>query len=186
MQPSTATSSYALEELWKSNLIVSARACDVTAGGTSFLPGQIVFVSEKRLGFGSFASSNTAQRFSNALTGWTLEEFDKLEAEARHSSHDAAWNAWVDHRTHLEPRCRSQYRQRPREAAPDCTQTRPAMLVMFTDDPIAAVVRVKRTQRLLRAGRTVTQGVKLEMAGADERQPKGRRQVDRHPTARGH
>ena len=80
MQPSTATSSYALEELWKSNLIVSARAGDIAAGRTSFLPGQIVSVSEKRLGFGSFASSNLAQRFSNALTGWTLEKFDKLEA----------------------------------------------------------------------------------------------------------
>ena len=44
------------------------------------------------------------------------------------------------------------------------------MLVMFTDDPVAAVVGVERTQRLLRAWHTVTQGVKLEMAGADKRQ----------------
>ena len=53
---------YAPEELWKSNLIVNARMGDIDHEANQFAPGQLVFVSEKRLGFGSYASSNIAQR----------------------------------------------------------------------------------------------------------------------------
>ena len=59
---------YASESLWQSNLVVSAQMEDLAKDGSRFLPGQLIFVSEKRLGFGSYASSNIAQRFSNALT----------------------------------------------------------------------------------------------------------------------
>jgi len=51
---------YASEELWKSNLIVNAQPGDLDRGGRAFKAGQLVFVSEKRLGFGSYASSNIA------------------------------------------------------------------------------------------------------------------------------
>ena len=47
------------------------------------------------------------------------------------------------------------------------------MMVILTDDPVAAVVGVDCTQRLLPAWHTVTQRVKLEMTDADKRQLEG-------------
>lgn len=76
---------YAPEELWKSTFVVNARPGDVDEAGRANVGGQVVFVSEKSLGFGSFASSNIAQRFSNALEEWTLAELDRLEEAARGS-----------------------------------------------------------------------------------------------------
>lgn len=161
---------YAPEELWKSNLLVNARPGDVAKNGKSFKAGQIVFISERRLGFGSFASSNIAQRYSNALTGWALEEFDKLEEKARAEQHDPLWEQWIDERQPLEDRCRAERPKHKGVALSDCTQTRLAILTMFTDDPLAGVVGVQRALRLLEAWRRVTQGSGLVMAGADKRQ----------------
>lgn len=64
---------HAPEELRKSNLIVGALPGDTAHDGKPFSTRQPVLVSETRLGFGSFASSNLAQRFSNALVEWTLQ-----------------------------------------------------------------------------------------------------------------
>ena len=161
---------YGAEELWKSNLIVSARPGDVAKDGASFKPGQLVFVSEKRLGFGSYASSNIAQRFSNALTGWVLEEFDKMEMEARRANPNERWEDWIRLRKPLEDRCRQERPKRSREALSDCTQTRLAVLTMWTDDPASVVVGVARTVRLLEAWRKVTRGINLIMAGPEKRQ----------------
>lgn len=161
---------YAPEELWKSNLLVNARPGDIAEGGHKFKAGQLVFVSEKRLGFGSFASSNIAQRYSNALTGWALEEFDKLEMEARAAAPDPLWEGWIAKRTPLEAECRARRPKRAGLALTDCTQTRLAVITMFTDDPLAGVVGVRRALRLLEAWRRVTQGSGLVMAGADKRQ----------------
>ena len=161
---------YAPEELWKSNLLVNARPGDVARHGGRFKAGQLVFVSEKRLGFGSYASSNIAQRYSNALTGWALEEFDRLEAEARAAKVDPKWEAWIARREPLEEQCRAQRPKRKGTAPSDCTQTRLAMLTMFTDDPLAGVVGVERALRMLEAWRRVTHGSNLAMAGADKRQ----------------
>ena len=161
---------YAPEELWKSNLLVSARPGDLTEGGMPFQPGQVVFVSEKRLGFGSYASSNIAQRFSNALTGWTLEEFDRLEAEARRDNPNPSWEAWIQMRQGLEEQCR---RDRPKQAGvapPDCNQQRLAALTMYSDDPVAIVVGVERAVRLLEAWRLVTRTANVQMAGPEKRQ----------------
>ena len=93
---------YSPESLWLSNLVVNARAGDMEGGGRTFKAGQLVFISEKRLGFGSYASSNIAQRFSNALTGWVMEEFDKLESDARRAEIDQKWESWVAMRTPLD------------------------------------------------------------------------------------
>ena len=161
---------YAPEELWKSNFLVSARPEDIAKDGAQFQPGQLIFVSEKRLGFGTYASSNVAQRFSNALTGWTLEVFDRLEAQARMARVDVAWEAWIAKRQPLEQECRRLRPKKPREALCDCTQTRLGILVMYTDDPLCAVVGVDRALRMLQAWRETTRGVNLRMAGADKRQ----------------
>lgn len=42
----------ATEELWKCTFIVGAKEGDVDALGQAFQPGELVFVSEERLGFG--------------------------------------------------------------------------------------------------------------------------------------
>ena len=160
---------YAPEELWKSNLVISARPGDLTSGGAAFEPGQLIFVSEKRLGFGSFASSNIAQRFSNALVGWTMEEFDRLEEEARQAQPDEAWEDWIARREPLEAECRGRRPARAQEAPSDCKQTRLASLVMFTDDPAAVVVGVDRAVRMLEAWHRVTRSANVVMA-PDKRQ----------------
>ena len=162
---------YASEELWKSNLIVGARPGDVDSDQQEFDPGGLVFVSEMRLGFGSYASSNIAQRFSNALVGWVLQEFDRLEAEALDKEpEDSPWRRWVARRQPLEAKCRRERPKRRGRALSDCTQTRLAYIHMYTDDPLAGVVGVERAMRLLRAWRTVTGGIRVTMAGADKRQ----------------
>ena len=102
-----------------------------------------------------------------------MEAFDKLEAEARVTHPDAAWEAWIAKRRPLEEECRRQRPKQNREALGDCTQTRLAVLTMYTDDPLGGVVGVERAQRLLRAWREVTMGVNLKMAGADKRQMGG-------------
>ena len=78
--------------------------------------------------------------------------------------------AWIEERRPLERRCRDERPKQKGKALSDCTQTRLAMLVMFTDDPCAAVVGVRRALRLLEAWRRVTRGANVEMAGAEKRQ----------------
>ncbi|KAL3894476.1 MAG: hypothetical protein SGPRY_013797 [Prymnesium sp.] len=111
---------YAPEELWKSTLAVGARDGDQTTENFKFEPGEVVFVSEKRLGFGSYASSNIAQRFSNALIAWVLEEFDGLEARHDGSSPLAHTTAWRARRRGLEEGCR---KARPTRTGQAETQT---------------------------------------------------------------
>ena len=184
---------YAPEELWRSNLVVGAQDGDVAtasdrrehdpgeAGSSApvqmrFKLHQPVIVSEKRLGFGSYPSSNIAQRFSNAVVGWTLEEFDKLEEEAyeRMKVADNArwqrWSAWRLRRQRLEERCRRERPKQRRKAASDCTQHRLATLKMYTDDPVAIVCGAERMLRLIIAWRTVTSAINLQMAGPEKRQ----------------
>ena len=161
---------YSPEELWKSNVILNARLGDLTDHGTPLAPGQLVFISEKRLGFGSFASSNIAQRFSNAVTGWTLEAFDRLEREARREHHDPLWEEWVRKRAPLQAACERERPKRQGEANTDCTQTRLAVMHMYQDDPVFVVVGVDRTMRMLAAWREVTESINIEMAGPEKRQ----------------
>ena len=160
---------YAPEELWKSNVILNARDGDLTDHGLPIQAGELVFISEKRLGFGSFASSNIAQRFSNAVTGWTLEAFDKLEAQARRDYPDDEWEKWIHKRAQLEGACRRERPKKRGEAMADCTQTRLASMHMYQDDPIFIVVGVDRTMRMLAAWREVTESINIEMA-RDKRQ----------------
>jgi hypothetical protein len=123
---------YAPEEYWKSTLVVGARRGDVSSDGREFDPGGIVQVSEKRLGFGSFASSNIAQRFSNALVGWTMSEFDALEQRSRVAHPQPEWEQWITERKPLEDECRRQRPKQKGQALSDCTQTRLGGLYVFT------------------------------------------------------
>lgn len=132
--------------------------------------GEVVFVSEERLGFGSFASSNIAQRCSNAIFRWTLKEFDQLEQLERKRVPSPRWQQWGTGRVGLETQCR---RERPRRrgmAEADCNQSRLAIIPMFTDDPVAIVVGAQRALRILRSWHTKTGSVNLTMAEAEKRQ----------------
>ena len=164
---------YAPEEFPKSTFIVSARDGDLDALGEAFAPGQLVFVSEQRLGFGSFASSNIAQRFSNAMVEWTLSDFDAAEASAFSRDPSPTWRDWINERRPLEDKCRQQRPKQKGQARTDCTQTRLATIHMYTDDPIMIAVGVQRAKRLMLAWKGVTHGVRLTMAGADKRQVGG-------------
>lgn len=161
---------YAPEELWKSTLVVGSRRGDVDTAGNAFEPHRPVFISEHRLGFGSFASSNLAQRFSNALVGWTYDKFDQLEERAYASSHSTEWTQWRTRRARLQSLCIKQRPKQPGVATPDCNQTRLASIHMYTDDPVMVVVGVDRALRLLQSWHEVTDGVHLVMAGPEKRQ----------------
>lgn len=161
---------YAPEEWWKSALVVGAREGDVSSKAEPFHPHQPIVVSEKRLGFGTFASSNIAQRFSNALVGWTLERFDELEEEAAATKMSDAWQSWVGRRTHLSTVCQHERRLRTGEAYKDCNQTRLATIHMYTDDPVFVAVGVERALRLMRAWHEIVTDVNLTMAGPEKRQ----------------
>jgi hypothetical protein len=116
---------YAPEELPKSTYFISARDGDLTDSGQQFSAGDVIFVSEGRLGFGSFASSNIAQRFSNALVGWTLEELDRLETEARAANPSKEWEQWMAERKPLEAKCRLERPKKKGQAETDCVQSDP-------------------------------------------------------------
>lgn len=57
-----------------------------------------IFVSEKRLGFGTHGASNIAQRFSNALLDIFRDSMDELEAAHRASHPSPQLDAWLEGR----------------------------------------------------------------------------------------
>ena len=161
---------YAPEELHLSNLVTVARDGDATHLLEAFEAGQLIFVSEERLGFGSFASSNIAQRFSNAYVGWEMERFDQLEEEEFQRNPTDAWVAWKTRRMALEPECRRARPRRHGQATTDCTQTRLATAHMFTDDEVKATIGVARAKRLMVASDEILSGIRLVMAGPEKSQ----------------
>ena len=64
---------------------------------------QLLFVSEKRLGFGTHGASNIAQRFSDFLLDLFREEMDRLETEAR-ASVSPTERDWLEARLALQRR----------------------------------------------------------------------------------
>ena len=129
---------------------------------------ELMFVSELRLGFGSFVSSNICQRYSNAHVAWVLERFDELERQADdwNSPDNVRWRAM---RQPLEDECREKRPKRASEAMPDCNQSRTCTIHMFTDDPISMCVGVASALRLIAAWAQINEEIKLLMA-ADKRQ----------------
>ena len=135
---------------------------------------RLVFVSEKRLGFGTHGASNIAQRFANALLDMFRDDMDEQEAaeRARHTS--PALTAWLAERAKVpgDPGC---YRTRRHEADSSrasvrvCPQERLYAVYMFTDDPVWVVVGVERTLRALRTWRRLTDSLGLIMAIPEKR-----------------
>ena len=69
----------AIPELWKLGVVFLAESSDHEDAQA----GDLVFISEKRLGFGTHGASNTAQRFSNAILEMFRDNMDEAEAAAR-------------------------------------------------------------------------------------------------------
>ena len=166
------------------------------AASTERLPGenQLIFVSEKRLGFGTHGASNIAQRFSDALVVWYREDMDVADAEAR-SSAGARELAWLQLRLDLQRRrgepCIAIHRwtQAPGAILPDipaptsvedippgyvCPQLRLFSAFMYTDDPLFLTVGLERTKRALRVWRRLTNAIRLIMAIPEKRSPRFR------------
>ena len=61
------TLAMATSELHKLNIIFVAAAGDLPSSAPHTAGPQLIFVSEKRLGFGTHGASNIAQRFSEAI-----------------------------------------------------------------------------------------------------------------------
>ena len=162
-----------------------------TAASTERLPGanQLIFVSEKRLGFGTHGASNIAQRFSDALVVWYREDMDVADAEARPSA-GARELAWLQLRLDLQRRrgepCVAIHRwtQAPGAILPDipaptsveaippgyvCPQLRLFSAFMYTDDPLFLTVGLERTKRALRVWRRLTNAIRLIMAIPEKR-----------------
>ena len=171
-----------------------ARPCDPPPGAaapTERLPGanQLIFVSEKRLGFGTHGASNIAQRFSDALVVWYREDMDVADAEARPRA-GARELAWLQLRLDLQRRrgepCVAIHRwtQAPDAILPDipaptsveaippgyvCPQLRLFSAFMYTDDPLFLTVGLERTKRALRVWRRLTNAIRLIMAIPEKR-----------------
>lgn len=150
-------------------MVVNARVEDFDAHGNYIPPKTPITVSENRLGFGSYASSNIAQRFSNALGRLRNSTRWKTRTTSPTLTNPNV-DAWRAKRLLLEEACCQESAGTRSKAAPDCTQTRLATLHMYTDDPLAIVVRSSRAARLLSAWREVTAQAGVVMAGANKRQ----------------
>ena len=150
---------------------------------------QLIFVSEKRLGFGTHGASNIAQRFSDALVVWYREDMDVADAEARASA-SARELSWLQLRLDLQRRrgepCVAIHRwtQAPGAVLPDipaptsvgaippgyvCPQLRLFSAFMYTDDPLFLTVGLERTKRALRVWRRLTDAIQLIMAIPEKR-----------------
>ena len=126
---------------------------------------ELVFVSERVLGFGTHGASNLAQRFSEALLLLFRADMDAADAPfLRHAS--PKLRRWQALRLRAQERTG---RPCPPGAPEKCEQLRLYAAHMYTDDPIFLVVGVERALRALRVWRTLTQRVGLIMAAPEKR-----------------
>jgi len=89
----------ATSELWKLNVVFLAEADDLEG----VKAGDLVFISEMRLGFGTHGASNIAQRFSDALLAIFRDGMDEAE-QAAAGSPSPPMRGWLaTRRTVLEP-----------------------------------------------------------------------------------
>ena len=181
----------ASSELHKVGTVFLAEAGDLppSSGGPAEETDRLVFVSERRLGFGTHGASNIAQRFSDALVVWYREDMDVAEAEARREAGPRE-RAWLCLRLALQQRrglpCVDIHRwtRAPEEVLPDipapttvdaippgyvCPQLRLFSAYMYTDDPLFLTVGLERTKRALRIWRKLTNAIRLIMAIPEKR-----------------
>ena len=168
-------------ELWKLGIVflagegdLAAETSDMWRLGTA--DARLVFVSEKRLGFGTHGASNIAQRFSDALLAMFREDMDDEEAEANAADTRPSMERWRRVRQQAqessgEPCVPNRQWAASETRAPTevCPQARLYAAYMFTDDPLWVVVGVSRTLRALRVWRRLTNELGLIMAIPEKR-----------------
>ena len=120
----------ATSELWKLNVVFLAEADDLEG----VKAGDLVFISEMRLGFGTHGASNIAQRFSDALLAIFRDNMDEAEAATGDSS--PALREWLaTRRSVLEPGEPPAHRTRRWRAPEDragSIEVRPQQRLYFT------------------------------------------------------
>jgi hypothetical protein len=116
----------------------------------------LVIISERRLGFGLFRSSGIAQEFSEALLWLFRQDMDAADAPHIAADQRPSFLRWRDQRRRVEQR-HGGHQQRLWSA------------MMYTDDPVFAVVGAQRALRLLSVWRKLTTDVGLIMAIPEKR-----------------
>ena len=140
----------------------------------------LIFVSERRLGFGTHGASNIAQRFSDALLNLFRIDMDTADADTLRYGLSGPMDEWLSAReavaaaTQAECADRTAHTREPvggvQPTLPDfCLQTRLYTAYMFSDDPAFIVVGVERAILALRIWRRLTDGVGLLMAIPEKR-----------------
>ena len=114
-------------------------------------PEDLIFVSERRLGFGTHPASNIAQRFSESLLHLFRQDMDAAEDEAMANDPNPALRLWRAERAQVQSRAGGK-------------QDRLYASAIYCDDPIHACVGVARCIRMLIQWRKLTADSKLIMA----------------------
>lgn len=137
---------------------------------------RLIFVSEKRLGFGTHGASNLCQRWANAKLDLYRDEMDEAESQETPTPATKRWRAArVKAQRATEQPCvpTRRYENFGAGSAPTttfvCAQHRLYAVHMYTDDPVFIVVGVRRALRALRLWRRLTDEMGLVMAIAEKR-----------------
>ena len=76
-------------ELWKLGLVLLEHQGDLTDAPSS--GSRLIFISEKRLGFGTHGASNVAQRFSYAILDLFRDAVDEAESQVEQPARLQEW-----------------------------------------------------------------------------------------------
>lgn len=167
----------AIPDLHKLGIVFLAKEGDTDG----IPPGSLIYISEKRLGFGIHGASNVAQRFSDAFLDLFREDMDDAEDEHLRQANGGE-RAWLQRRLDFqrrrgEPCVPIRRFSLPVESLlPDisapprldllppgyvCPQLRLYSALMFTDDPQYISVGVERTKRAIRVAARLIESIGL-------------------------
>ncbi|MGA1354685.1 MAG: hypothetical protein ACO32I_07955, partial [Candidatus Limnocylindrus sp.] len=118
--------------------------------------GSLVFVHEKRMGFGLHPNSVVAQDLSEAINHMLREDIDRIEDPILEADPRPSAQAWLQERRALE-------------ATVGGHQRRLYFVLMYCDDNIIGVVGAQRAVRVLKQWRTLTRDAGLIMAIPEKR-----------------
>ena len=147
----------AAEELAKHNVIWIADPGDLdTPSAVRNNAGEMLFISEERMGFGVHPNSGIAQELAEALLHVFRRRVDAVEDELLRSDARPAAQQWLRERSALEARKGGH-------------QRRLYSIHCYCDDSITAVVGAERALRLLKEWRRITQESGIIMAIPEKR-----------------
>ena len=152
-------------ELHKLNIVFLATAEDLPAVEPDVQP-QPLFISEKRLGFGTHGASNVAQRFSESILHMFREDMDSIEA-TQTVEDTPKMRQWRQTRRTAQRRSGKPCEQR--HYGELCAEYRLYSAYMYTDDAVVVVVGARRAIRALQTWRRLTERLGLIMAKPEKR-----------------